>query len=723
MAYCYHCMTKLDSPDMPFCPECGQKHNFHQAQSFELPAGTMLSNERYLVGECMSEDDFILTYIGYDLKMDRKVIIKEIYYKNIFFRNTTHEDDDLNVRYDNRIIFNNIMKQISKECIALSETDSLTNVAKVYDWFSENNTAYIVCEFISDVSLADRADEIGGYEWKNLYSILKPLLESLTALHEKNVYHKNIKPKNIKIRKKLNGAEELVLTEFGFARPNIEEGLNFSQSTPYEPPEQRNRTEDEGEYTDIYSTSATIYYALTAAEPIDKITKNIDEIFPLLKPYRKSKRIPENVYYALKYTLQPDHKTRCQSIETFITRLETVQKPITVKSGSTPKAQTPIQTSAPAPLSSQTIIASPSDTEKKTPQDYVPNMVNDSKPSPTAPPPENNSQYMSYAGNPNMMQQTAAVEKPKDKKKGIIIALTATVCVLLLGIAVLTVLLISNSNKEDNDKPEKNNGSDVTVSEKADDEDNEIDEPNENDPKNENDEQSDTGITEPVNNSALEIDAFKKNAENLNSAIQEAVAAYNLGDTTKIWNGKTAAYATVGDVCTEKSIDRSEEFYEKEIDETEYYMVWTNSKKLTVWGGEDYQPGYAGNSSYIYSDELKEKFNEDFAEKFSDNTYTLQYGDTNEKYTEFLNNYGEDFFAVKVTDATTISELEEQIEVISNQIITEAIGSSANSGSTENSDYEYNTDSTDIEYDNSLSGFAQSNNLSANLYNENSYIE
>lgn len=455
MAYCCHCMTKLNSPDMPFCPECGRKHNQHNARSFELPVGAVLSEKRYLVGKCISDDNFTLTYIGCDLKMDRKVIIKEIYYKDIFCRNITEKNNDSNVKYDDRITFSDIMKQISRECIALTETDSLTNVAKVYDWFSENNTAYVICEFVSEVSLSDRAEEIGGYEWEKFYTVLKPLLESLSALHEKNIYHKNIKPQNIKIRKKLDGTEQLILTDFGFARPNIDSGLEFSQSTPYEPPEQRNRTASDGEYTDIYSAAAAIYYALTAIEPADKMTKNIDEIFPLLKPYRKSKKLPENVYYALKYALQPDFKTRCQAIETFITRLETVQKPTAVKTTVTPQSE-PIQPipkaeALNAPLSAPTITAQ--NPEKNPPREYVPDFKDDT---PTAP------HFTNYAGSPNVIRQTVSAENSNDKNKGIIIALTAAVCILLVGIIVLTFLLISKSNKYDNSETKSNS---VTVSE------------------------------------------------------------------------------------------------------------------------------------------------------------------------------------------------------------------------------------------------------------------
>ncbi len=686
MAYCYHCMTKLDSPDMPFCPECGQKHNFHQAKNFELPAGTMLSSDRYLIGECMEENDFTLTYIGYDLKMDRKVIVNEVYYKDIFFRNVTDGSDNLNVRYDNRIIINDIMKQISKECIALSEADSLTNVAKVYDWFSENNTAYIVCEYVSDISLAKRAEEIGSYEWENFYVILKPLLESLTALHEKNLYHKNIKPGSIKIRKKLNGTEELVLTEFGFARPTVESGLNFSQSTPYEPPEQRKRTRNEGEYTDIYSAAATIYYALTAAEPNDLISKNIDEIFPLLKPYRKSKRIPENVYYALKYALQPDPDTRCKSIETFITRLETVQKPTAVKSPQPPQpsqsAQPPQQPKAsPKPISSQTIIASPQP-ENTPKQDYIPNIVNDNAvpnaaPKPTAPQSNN---YSTYAGNPNTMQQTAAVApESKSSKKGIIIALSATVCVLLIGIGILTFLLLSKNDNSDKDKD--NTESKVTVSETtADNENDDSTNREKNDKKNpppkddgENDEQSQT---ENVENSAddSELNDFKSNAETLNELLQEAL------------NNEEYSSYTLDEFFDLKENPQTEDSYYRTINETNYFTVWTNNKQLVVWNDSNYQEGNS-TIEYFYNSDLKEQFEYDFATKFGDVSDILE---INEEYRNYLFEYTA-FLGIKVTGDTKILELDQCIDRISSQMQNSAIYANDSTDDTTSSESEITT--------------------------------
>ena len=141
--------------------------------------------------------------------------------------------------------------------------------------------------------------------------ILKPLLNSLKILHENNIFHKNIKPQNIIFRTNPDDTQELVLTDFGFACPTVEKGLSFESSSPYEPAEQRNHAQNSGEYTDIYSAAAMIYFAVTGQSPLEIASKNIDEPFPLLKPYRKEAKLPENVYYALKYALQPDYKNRC----------------------------------------------------------------------------------------------------------------------------------------------------------------------------------------------------------------------------------------------------------------------------------------------------------------------------------------------------------------------------------------------------------------------------
>ena len=74
--YCYNCLTKIGDNRGEFCGECGKRHSRHFGQSNELPAGTYLSSGRYFVGKSIGSGGFGITYIGYDTKLEKKILIK-----------------------------------------------------------------------------------------------------------------------------------------------------------------------------------------------------------------------------------------------------------------------------------------------------------------------------------------------------------------------------------------------------------------------------------------------------------------------------------------------------------------------------------------------------------------------------------------------------------------------------------------------------------------------
>ena len=102
------------------------------------------------------------------MKLEKKNVIKETFYNGIFHRNVndTSNPEPLKVTFESEFSLENIMRKTRKECISLSKGEGLNNIVNVYDWCSENNTAYIITEFIDGVTLYERVLEKGRYSWE-----------------------------------------------------------------------------------------------------------------------------------------------------------------------------------------------------------------------------------------------------------------------------------------------------------------------------------------------------------------------------------------------------------------------------------------------------------------------------------------------------------------------------------------------------------------------------
>ena len=327
MKFCYHCMAEINDDEARFCPQCGNEYDVHYSQSFELPAGTILNNGRYLVGKSLGSGGFGISYIGYDLTLRKKIVVKETYYSGLFNRNNQNKtlSDPLKVTYDSSISLDEIMEKARKECYSLSKAESFNNIVKVYDLFSENNTAYIITEYITGDTLYDYVTKNGAYSWRELYQKMRPLMVSLANLHEQDLLHRDIKPQNIMIKNIPGEGETFVLIDFGLARSAKTKTLasmGIAFSPGYSPFEQRTLTKKDGTYTDVYALAATMYFALTGEPPEDEISTNLLENFPRLKGLKKVGKINNKVYNAFMSALQPDYRLRCQTIDDFLAELE-----------------------------------------------------------------------------------------------------------------------------------------------------------------------------------------------------------------------------------------------------------------------------------------------------------------------------------------------------------------------------------------------------------------
>ena len=260
MEYCYHCMAQITDTNQLYCPKCGKEYNVHISENYELPAGVFLGDGRYLVGKSIGTGGFGITYVGRDMKLEKKVVIKETFYSGLFERDCTDPtvENPLRVIYDpDMVSLEEIVYKTQSECLSLSKGEKFTNIVKVYDYLFENNTAYIITEHINGKTLHDRVCAIGKYTWYDLYAKMKPLMQCLASLHREGLLHRDIKPQNIMIRRAHEYSEEFVLIDFGLARTTQSSALVESAFTPgFSPPEQKISTETDGTYTDVYALAA-----------------------------------------------------------------------------------------------------------------------------------------------------------------------------------------------------------------------------------------------------------------------------------------------------------------------------------------------------------------------------------------------------------------------------------------------------------------------------------
>jgi uncharacterized protein with WD repeat len=189
-------------------------------------------------------------------------------------------------------------------------------IVKVYDFFEENNTAYMVMEYLRGKSLAKLVEERGGAlgEQEAVGYILK-VCEALDVVHKAGYLHRDIKPENIIVCE--DG--RVVLIDFGAARAYMagRTGRMTVILTPgYAPLEQYAEQARRGAYTDIYALGATLYYLLTGQVPVsaaDRMSgvelKGVREING-----RVSRQVEEAVMKAMAMRVEE----RPQSVEEFV---------------------------------------------------------------------------------------------------------------------------------------------------------------------------------------------------------------------------------------------------------------------------------------------------------------------------------------------------------------------------------------------------------------------
>lgn len=238
----------------------------------QLPAGTRIANQRYEIAEVIGQGGFGITYRGYDRRLELPVAIKEYYPSGIASRYSTQS---LNVQVggeENRRAFDMGKKKFLEEARILARFSDDSNIVGVRDFFEDNQTVYIVMEYLQGESLNEYGKRVGPLPFERVYAMLRPVMESLSIIHKSGLIHRDISPSNlIRLR---NGRTKLI--DFGTARevsPAGEKSLSVVLKPGYAPAEQYQSRGAQGPWSDVYALCASIYRLITGRVPENSLNR------------------------------------------------------------------------------------------------------------------------------------------------------------------------------------------------------------------------------------------------------------------------------------------------------------------------------------------------------------------------------------------------------------------------------------------------------------------
>ena len=309
---CAFCFEEL-SDNAALCQFCGISAENQGEPTSNLPVRTILLG-KFIIGKVLGKGGFGITYLAYDLSRDCKVAIKE------------YMPDTLSYRTPGKTLVSTYMgekeesfklgsEKFYEEAKTISKFNGHPNIINVYEFFYQNNTAYFVMEYIDGMDLKKYIMQKGGnIPEDECINLLTPIMDALIIVHSIGILHRDISPDNIYITNDGN----VKLLDFGAARQVLGEkskSLSVVLKPGFAPIEQYQTRGKQGEWTDIYSLAATMYYCLAGQIPeaaMDRIEE--DNIKPLSE---LNDKVSKKVVQILKKALSVKGIDRYQTVAEF----------------------------------------------------------------------------------------------------------------------------------------------------------------------------------------------------------------------------------------------------------------------------------------------------------------------------------------------------------------------------------------------------------------------
>ena len=189
------------------------------------------------------------------------------------------------------------------------------SIVKVFSLFEENNTAYMVMEFLRGKTLLKIVEEDGRLEERDAFAYIVQIAEALDVIHGLKLLHRDIKPENIIITE--DG--RAVLVDFGTAREFAAEKTRRMTTTltpGYAPLEQYGERRPVRSLHRHLRPRGDLYHLLTGEMPIQAIDRATGVELPALKAINP--KVSHNVSDAVMWALEMRVEKRPQSVRDFL---------------------------------------------------------------------------------------------------------------------------------------------------------------------------------------------------------------------------------------------------------------------------------------------------------------------------------------------------------------------------------------------------------------------
>lgn len=275
-----------------------------------LRPGTLL-NQRYRVDRLLGYGGFGITYLAWDLNLQIKVAVKEYLPQSLATRAPGNTSVTVYTGKEKDYFLYGVDKFI-EEARALAKFNGHPSVVSVSDFFRENETAYLVMEYVDGITFKNYLARKGGkISYEEAFGIMKPVMEALSEVHKAGMLHRDISPDNIYITKN----DHVKLLDFGAARYAVGEKsqkLSVLFKPGYTPWEQYQTNGEQGAWTDVYAAAATMYWAITGEIPQEALERmDNDRLQP---PSKMGITIPAEFEKVLLKALSVKAKERFQTI-------------------------------------------------------------------------------------------------------------------------------------------------------------------------------------------------------------------------------------------------------------------------------------------------------------------------------------------------------------------------------------------------------------------------